>query len=188
MTTAVIRKFSLLTLLCVGVLVTPARAQECNAPPGTAAVEQYCETVPEATGNRATRDRSGRQGETRDSAPAAKEEPRVSDPTLEQIESSGPQGRQLGRVLRGGDDSRPKPAPKQERAEKQQTKEHKTAPAEQRTPEETSVPVHTGNAFSAVGAAVSGGDTVGGLFGFILLTIAGLIGGVGFIRRGRGGK
>jgi hypothetical protein len=37
------------------VLLAPAsqaRAQDCIAPPGTAAVDEYCETVPEATGER----------------------------------------------------------------------------------------------------------------------------------------
>ena len=50
------------------------------------------------------------------------------------------------------------------------------------------MPVQAGNPLSAVGAAVSGGDTVGGLFPLILLTIAVLVGGAGWLRRGRGGR
>lgn len=51
----------LLTVLIVGLgFAVPAGAQQVNAPPGNAGVDEYLETVPEAGGNRpATRDSGG---------------------------------------------------------------------------------------------------------------------------------
>ncbi|MBE2314496.1 hypothetical protein DVA67_000800 [Solirubrobacter sp. CPCC 204708] len=179
-----IRSFALLSLL---VLAAPAAAQDCEAPPGTAAIEQYCESVPESTGNRSTRDRNQARGETRTNAGGLprSEQPDttpVPETTMREIERAGERGEQLSRVLRGAG------KPRADNREPKPTKERDRSPAVQRTPVETPVPVQTGNAFSAVGAAVSGGDTVGGTFPLILLAIAGLIGGAGFIRRGRGGR
>jgi hypothetical protein len=221
MTTAVVRKLSLLALLSAGALGTPAaHAQQCNAPPGTAAVEQYCETVPEATGNRSTRKNSGAtKGETRENAPAP-----VAAPTLDEIERSGPQGEQLGRVLRGGENAPAREAGAEDRPAKTKAKTRERADrtddpkcvdgvrgrddsaggasgrdaapgrrgtpcvAVQHAPLETPASLQSGNALSAVGAAVSGGDTVGGVFPLVLLSIAGLVGGAGWIRRSRGGR
>jgi hypothetical protein len=44
----------LLPILLVLMLAAagPAQAQECVTPPGTAAVDEYCETVPDAAGDR----------------------------------------------------------------------------------------------------------------------------------------
>ncbi|MDA0185485.1 hypothetical protein OJ997_34580 [Solirubrobacter phytolaccae] len=179
------RRLVLFTVLATGGFSAPAAAQDCEAPPGTAAIEQYCESVPDATGNRATR-KGDTRGETRSKDP----QPQVDEPTLREIEDAGAQGEQLGRVLRGGD----APQRKQEKqAETREAKVEKPKPtrtdtAAQRTPVDTPVPVQAGSPLSAVGAAVSGGDTVGGAFPLVLLTIAVLIGGAGWIRRGRGGR
>src|SRR3954463_7089844 len=56
--------------LAAGVLVGPLPAQaaptNCQAPPGTSGIDQYCETVPAASGDQGTRGggrgQSGRSG------------------------------------------------------------------------------------------------------------------------------
>lgn len=46
------RRVLLIPLLALLALPAPAVAQDCVAPPGTAAIDEYCETIPEATGDR----------------------------------------------------------------------------------------------------------------------------------------
>src|SRR4051794_26277193 len=61
------RRLTLLLSVLAGLLVAqPAAAQNCVAPPGTAAVEEYCETVPTGTGDRG----SGDPGQPAAGAPA----------------------------------------------------------------------------------------------------------------------
>lgn len=43
-------------------LPSAASAQTCQAPPGTAAIDQYCESIPGATGDRGTPGREGGRG------------------------------------------------------------------------------------------------------------------------------
>src|SRR4051812_32756573 len=79
-----------LALCCVLTAVTaaPAAAQRCEAPPGTAAVDQYCETIPSASGPRGT-----------DTGAAARQP--VPAETLRKLEAEGTPGRELSQVLRG---------------------------------------------------------------------------------------
>ncbi len=63
-----------------------ASAQRCVAPPGTAAVEQYCETIPAAGGSRAS-----------DSGP--KDPVPLSRRTARDLAGSGAEGEQLLRSL-----------------------------------------------------------------------------------------
>jgi hypothetical protein len=47
-------------------VTTPAFAgqRDCKAPPGTSGIDQYCETIPGAGGDRGAADRSGRRTES----------------------------------------------------------------------------------------------------------------------------
>ena len=54
------RKTVVLVLLAVLSLAVPAAAQQVNAPPGNAGVDEYLETVPGAGGNRPTNRDTGR--------------------------------------------------------------------------------------------------------------------------------
>jgi hypothetical protein len=74
-------------------LVAPgvATAQKCVAPPGTAAIENYCETIPAAGGDRDSGDPD---------APA----PDVSPQTSQALAQTGDDGKALAQAL-GGDDS-----------------------------------------------------------------------------------
>jgi hypothetical protein len=89
------RRSLLLSLAVAATLAgaAPASAQECIAPPGTAAVEQYCELVPEADGNRGSIDR--RPGRA------------VSPATVRRIAASGDSGAALARTLRTGHSDAP---------------------------------------------------------------------------------
>lgn len=73
----------LLPLLVLLVLAAPAQAQECVSPPGTAAVDEYCETVPDAAGDRGS--------------PAPPRE--VSPGTLSALRSQGEAGQRLADQL-----------------------------------------------------------------------------------------
>src|SRR5262245_16828224 len=84
---------ALCTALCTLASAAPARAQRCVAPPGTAAVDQYCETLPEAIGNRPA-EPGGVAG-----AVASRPAP-VTPQTLGSLVGAGPQGRRLAAYLR----------------------------------------------------------------------------------------
>lgn len=75
-------------LVVVAAIAAPAAtaAQRCVAPPGTAAVDQYCETVPSAGGDRGSSDPS---------TPAA----RIPLKTAAALGRSGPDGQALAGVL-----------------------------------------------------------------------------------------
>jgi hypothetical protein len=68
------------------VSAAPAAAIECKAPPGTAAVDEYCESIPAATGDRG----HGTQG-----APPW----RLPGRTMRQLQAAGRDGEALGRFL-----------------------------------------------------------------------------------------
>jgi hypothetical protein len=89
-------------VLLAGLLpAASASAQDCQAPPGTAAIDQYCETIPAAGGDRGT-------GERRASVP-------LSAATVRKLRNSGEQGeallRQLGRNPAKRDRGTKSPAP-----------------------------------------------------------------------------
>jgi len=75
----------LLLLVLIALLVPgTALAQECVAPPGTAAVDEYCETVPTATGDQGANE-----------APPAG----VSAKTLDALRDAGPDGAAFAKQL-----------------------------------------------------------------------------------------
>ena len=73
----------ILLLLAALALPAGASAQECIAPPGTAAVDEYCETVPDAAGDRGS--------------PAPPQ--RVSPGTLSALREQGEDGARLADQL-----------------------------------------------------------------------------------------
>lgn len=83
----------LVLLLAALVLPTKAVAQRCEAPPGTAAIDQYCETVPAVDGDRGSGDPS---------APAP-----VAPETVEELNAAGADGRALAQALGHGSDGSP---------------------------------------------------------------------------------
>jgi hypothetical protein len=162
-----------LALCCTLTAVTaaPAAAQQCDAPPGTAAIEQYCETIPSASGPRG--------GDTE----AEAKQP-VPPETLRKIEAEGAPGRELGQVLRGAATPVPTSAAMPATPPSRRSKRKPERSATPR-PTPTATPVSTGNPLSAVRSALAGGETVGGGFPWVLLGIAAAIGGAGWLRRSR---
>src|SRR4051812_36366386 len=80
-------QFLLLIALVMLAGASSARAQTCKAPPGTAAIDEYCETVPSATGNS---DSGATRSQTR--VPIART-------TVRALAQSGAEGKALNRVL-----------------------------------------------------------------------------------------
>jgi hypothetical protein len=167
MTTGGISRALALCCTLTALTAAPAAAQQCTAPPGTAAVEQYCETVPSASGPRG--------GDTGAAAPLP-----VPANTQRELEASGTPGRELNEVLRGTATPAATATPRQGARKP----EKRVAPTAQ-APAPTPAPVSTGNPLSAVRYAVTGADTVGGGFPWALLLIAAIVGGAGWLRRTR---
>ena len=78
----------LLALTAILLAAAPAAAQKCNAPPGTAAVDQYCENVPSASGN------GGGSGDSNGSSGATA--PRS---TVRALDRAGESGKELKTFL-----------------------------------------------------------------------------------------
>jgi hypothetical protein len=161
-----------LALCCTLTAVTaaPAAAQKCDAPPGTAAVEQYCETIPSASGPRGP-----------DTGAAAKQP--VPAETLRKLEAEGTPGRELSEVLRGAATPAPKSAATPAATPHRSTAKPERTAAPRPTP--TATPVSAGNPLAAVRSALAGSETVGGGFPWVLLVIAAVVGGAGWLRRTR---
>ena len=96
------RRSFVILLAVIALPASPAVAQECVAPPGTAAVEEYCETVPSAGGGRGT---NGSGGSGSGTTPLAPPVPVPAD-TVEELSGSGEDGEQLAGALGGGDDGK----------------------------------------------------------------------------------
>ena len=141
------RLLALIPLFIALATASPAAAQRCEAPPGTAAVDEYCETIPTVTGDR--------------SADARPEQPVALPPgTVEELQKEGEDGAALLRQL-GYD---PDPAKAKEQAERYQA----PAPAggTEPAPKEPEF-----NAFDTVGEIISAGPTMGSGFIAVLLAV-----------------
>lgn len=149
----------LLLLAAFALFATDARAQRCVAPPGTAAIDQYCETVPTAGGDRG-------------SAPPAA--PRGVPPrTVRRLAASGDDGAALNRLLGQAPESGTGPAstgrqggkgrPAVEGERGRGGSRTATGTARTRPP--------SGNPLDAVRESVAGGTTLGSSFGWLLLGV-----------------
>jgi hypothetical protein len=149
----------------------PAAAQRCNAPPGTAAVDQYCENMPSATGGGG----SGGGG-SNDSSRA-----NVPSSTVRALDRAGERGKELKRFL--GDDV----ASAQGRSGKKQTPERtSTRKAEKREAVGKPPTQPSSNPLGAVQSAVNSGTTVGIGFIWLLVALTLLIAGIAWLRYRRG--
>jgi hypothetical protein len=167
------RAFSrLLLLVLAAMLVTagPAAAQRCNAPPGTAAVDQYCENVPSATGNGGGS--GGSDGSSGATAPRS---------TVRALDRAGESGQELKRFL--GEDV----ASAQGQSGKKRLSE-RAADRKTQKPEPTGkAPAQpSSNPLGAVQSAVNSGTTVGSGFTWLLVSLTLLIAGIAWMRYRRG--
>lgn len=83
------RRPLVLAVLCLALLAPAAQAQQGgkNAPPGNSAIDEYVETVPGATGDRAPR------------APGKDASPALSGPQRAALERQGKEGEQLAQLV-----------------------------------------------------------------------------------------
>jgi hypothetical protein len=166
-----VRRALLLSCVFAALIAAPASAQRCTAPPGTAAIEQYCETLPSATGVQ----RSDRGGAV---APRP-----VPAQTLKELDESGAAGQELAAVLTG---TRAAATPRTAgKAAPEPRARSEPRPAQARATPPPEARASTGNPLGAVQAAVTGGETVGNGFFWVLLAIAAGIGGAGWLRHAR---
>jgi hypothetical protein len=154
----------LLALTAILVAAAPAAAQKCNAPPGTAAVDQYCENVPSATGNGGggSDDSNGSSGAT---APRS---------TVRALDRAGESGKELKRFL--GEDVA------STQGTKQGSKRSSDRKAATREPSGKSPTQPSSNPLGAVQSAVNSGTTVGNGFIWLLVTLTLLIAGIAWMR------
>jgi hypothetical protein len=133
-------------LLAAAVVAAPASAQSCKAPPGMSAIDQYCEAIPSAGGDRgnADTDRGGLP---------------ISAQTRRELERRGADGRAIIDLSS---------AAKQKRATGEGSPSG--TPAASST-DEADRP--SNNPLSAISAGFGQtGDTAGPLFGTLLLVVA----------------
>lgn len=132
-------------------LVPQASGQTCTGRPGASAIEQYCEAIPSATGDRVTPGR-------RQSSSSSSEGTGVSSTTARRLESSGAEGQALMGLI----------ASEQDNAV--------GANAQRAVGDEAgasdSIPAASGpsnNPLKAVSSAVSNGATVGSTFLWVMI-------------------
>ena len=140
--------------------------------PGRRPIEQYCETIPSASGPRG--------GDTGAAAPRP-----VPSTTQRELEASGTPGRELNEVLSGAKTptaaatatASPDPGPR--RTQARQARRRQAASARSDPGGELRQPAQR--------RALRGHrrDTVGGGFPWVLLVIAAVVGGAGWLRRTR---
>lgn len=137
-------------LAIIGALVAtllaaaPAHAQTCEAPPGTGAIDQYCETIPGAKGDRSSL--GGGQGR----------EPAAGRSTDQALADAGRDGRAV-LALPGG---APPGGPPPERAS--QSPEGRSGDAAARKQP-------SDNPLDAIASSIGSGPTVGGWFLWLLI-------------------
>lgn len=140
-------------------------AQSCEAPPGTSAVEQYCEALPEASGTRSANESNRAANASRGRRP-----PSLSTATAATLEASGSDGRAILNLARGtAAGSRP--------GGRTLTGETGTAAGEARPPA-----IPSDNPLRAVQAAASQGRTVGGGLAWTILVGTAALAGVAWVR------
>ena len=153
------------------ILAGPAGAQtDCVAPPGNAAIEQYCETIPSATGG------SG-GGAT---APT----PLEPDARAE-LRAAGPDGQALAQLLASdGDARRPGSDASPDGASRRDAGKAGDATGAPRggTGPTATPPAPASNPLGAVSSAIESGPTLGGPFGWAILGLSLLFIGVGWLR------
>ena len=157
----------LITVTAILVAAAPAAAQRCVAPPGTAAVDQYCENVPSASGNSGggSDDSNGSSGAT---APRS---------TVRALDRAGESGKELKQFL--GEDVA---SARADTGAKQGSKRSSDRKARTPEPAGTAPKQPSSNPLGAVQSAVNSGSTVGSGFTWVLVLLTVLIAGIAWTR------
>jgi hypothetical protein len=155
---------ALLLFLAVAAPATAATT-DCVAPPGTAAIEEYCETVPSATGDKG--------GGARSAQP-------LDRSTREALRAQGADGQALAGLLRSDGSAA---APRSGRTTKSGgTAAGSTGNRGEAAGSAASQDEPSGNPLHAVTSAVEAGPTLGGGLVWALLGITALMVAAGWMR------
>jgi hypothetical protein len=173
---AIIRHQKLLlcgVLLCAAAAAPAqaARDTSCQAPPGRAGIEQYCETLPGPTGDSGPRDK----GRSRAGA--------VPRGARRSLARSGTAGRDLLELADSGSDELPGTANGSSRGGKSDRSTRNAADAAGGAPDSTSF-----NPLSAVRSGVESGTSAGPGFVWLLVGIVLFFAGLGWVRYRRRGQ
>ena len=143
----------------------------CQAPPGTSAIDQYCEALPSP----------GSSGHHKHSKP-------VSNSTTKKLEQHGSTGQAVLNLADSSGDANAAPAPAPKPKPKVHHRHHRsrvtTAPPAapvKAQPVGGSLPAPSSNPLSAVGSAIGTGSSTGALLLWILVAVALVMGGTAFI-------
>ncbi|HKN94532.1 MAG TPA: hypothetical protein VJU60_09385 [Thermoleophilaceae bacterium] len=138
----------------------------CQAPPGTSAIDQYCEALPSP----------GSSGHHKHSKP-------VSNSTTKQLEKQGPTGQAVLNLADSSGDANVAPAaPKPKKHHRRHHSRHAATPSPVTPkPASGSLPAPSSNPLSAVGSAIGTGSSTGAVLLWILVALAVLMGGTAFI-------
>jgi hypothetical protein len=146
---------------------SPAAAQECVAPPGTAAVDQYCENVPSATS---------------DSGSAGSDRRAPSERTSRAIQRSGESGRELNRFL-GRETTTASTGSTGKSGTSGSSEERSSKSGSGSTEQPAAAPQQpSSNPLGAVQSAVNSGDTVGSGFIWAMIVLTLLMTGIAWMR------
>ncbi len=80
----------------------PAQAQNCEAPPGSAAVDQYCEAIPEGGGSQSGNDFQRERATSGAAATPSGDSPGLPAGTATALESAGQDGEAVAKLAAGG--------------------------------------------------------------------------------------
>jgi hypothetical protein len=152
----------LVSIMLLFAVAAPATAAttDCVAPPGTAAIEEYCETVPSATGDKG--------GGVRSAQP-------LDHSTRSALRAQGADGQALAGLLSSDGASAPAGSSGKSKASKGSGSAGSAGTAAPQD-EPSSNPLH------AVTSAVEAGPTLGGGFAWALLGITALVIAAGWMR------
>jgi hypothetical protein len=170
--------------LAAGVLVGPLPAQaapvNCVAPPGTSGIDQYCETVPAASGDQGTRGGGGGG-----SGQSGRVGGNVSRRTAAALQRSGSGGKAiLGLSTGSGQASSSTQGSSSGAAKgKSGTSSQKHAAAQGSQSSQSKAPAgRSDNPLEAIRSAVTSGTSAGPGFVWILVILGAIMAGLGWLR------
>jgi hypothetical protein len=175
--------------LAAGVLVGPLPAQaapvNCQAPPGTSGIDQYCETVPTAGGDQGTSGGGGSGSHTGSSGTSGRGGGSVSHRTATALRNSGAGGKAILGLAAGSGQSSGSTQGSSSGAAKGQTgaagQKHGTAQGAQGNQSKAPA-ARSDNPLEAIRSAVTAGTSAGPGFVWILVVLGAIMAGIGWLR------
>lgn len=169
--------------LAAGVLVGPLQAQaapvNCQAPPGTSGIDQYCETVPTAGGDQGTSGGGG--GSSGHSGHSGSVGGSVSRRTATALRDSGATGKAILGLSTGSGQASGSTGSSSGTAKGAAGQKHGTAQASQGNQSKAPA-ARSDNPLEAIRSAVTAGTSAGPGFVWILIVLGAIMAGIGWLR------